>query len=1200
MSSRFPMAIYWGEEGFLLYNDAWRPILGDKHPWALGRPAAEVWPEIWNVIAPLFHSVLTTGEATWRGDELLLMKRFGFIEECYFDYTFNPIRGNGGRIEGILNVVQETTTRVIGERRLQTLRKLGERTLIEAKKSDNGCDAAATVLAENPKDVPFAAIYLLNDKGDTATLRQLIGLQQDNKVTPKTIQLHGSDDVWNLGSALASNEPKVLDDLTERFGKLTAGAWVDDFTRQAVVVPLAKSNVQELPAGFLVVGLSPRLTFNDDYRAFVELVSGHIATAIANARAYMDAQKRAEALAEINRAKTTFFSNVSHEFRTPLTLLLGPAEEALADSGTDPVNRERMAMIHRNALRLQKLVNTLLDFSRIEAGRMKASYAETDLSATTSDLASVFRSLMEKGGLKYIVECPPLSQPMFVDRDMWEKIVFNLLSNAFKFTLQGQIKVELKNDRDSALLLVQDSGIGMPAEELPHVFTRFHRVEGRRGRTYEGTGIGLALVQELVKLHGGSISVESEVGRGTIFAVRIPFGKAHLPADRIIDVSAVIAVDRDLQAFVEEMSPVLPEKTDANLLANPQQPKSTATERARVVLAEDNGDMRSYLQRLLQLHYCVEAVPNGAAALDAARKNPPDIIVSDVMMPEMSGLELVQALRSEEKLRTIPIILLSARAGEEARTEGMSQLADDYLTKPFTAHELLARVAAHLHLARWRREVAATLREKEERLRAALNASKTGTFRWDIRTNSLDWDESLDGLFGLPTGQTVRSLKNFIACVHPNDQQGVIDRCQKCASEGADFDMEFRVIWPDGSVHWLDDKGKTFFDEDGKPLYMTGACTEITTRKANEDALLKSKQRFDIVKDVSQVGFWFCDLPFDKLIWDNRTKEHFWIAPESEVTIGLFYERLHPDDRERTRRSIDESITNHTRYDIEYRTVSPVDGREKWIRAIGQGFYDDKGQSIRFDGVTLDITENKQARENLERTVAERTEKLRETLGELESYSYSIVHDMRAPLRSMQGFANLLSTEFSDKLTADGAMYLQRISNSADRMDRLIRDVLSFSRVARSDLKLEPVDTHKLVLDILETYSNLRTYKDCIRIDGTLPKVLGNEAGLTQCFSNLIGNAVKFVAPGKRPSIHIWAELNGETARIFVEDKGIGIPEIAHARMFQLFQRANIDYDGTGIGLAIVKKSVERMGGAVGFKSQPEEGSTFWLELKLA
>jgi signal transduction histidine kinase len=242
----------------------------------------------------------------------------------------------------------------------------------------------------------------------------------------------------------------------------------------------------------------------------------------------------------------------------------------------------------------------------------------------------------------------------------------------------------------------------------------------------------------------------------------------------------------------------------------------------------------------------------------------------------------------------------------------------------------------------------------------------------------------------------------------------------------------------------------------------------------------------------------------------------------------------------------------------------------------------------------------RQSEERLERTVLERTAALRETIGELESFSYSIVHDMRAPLRSMQGFSHVLLTDFNAILGEKGAFYLKRISDSAERMDRLIQDVLSFSRIARAELKLEPVNTDTLVRDIVDTYPNLRAEQENILIEGTLPTVVGNEAALTQCFSNLLGSAVKFVLPGKRPVIRVWAERVDGRARIFVQDKGIGIPTHSHQRIFELFQRATDDYEGTGIGLPIVKKSVERMGGSVAVSSQPGNGSTFWIELSLA
>ena len=281
------------------------------------------------------------------------------------------------------------------------------------------------------------------------------------------------------------------------------------------------------PTGVFVAGLNPFLRFDEAYHSFTNLFVGQLTAGLSNARAYDAERKRAEALAEIDRAKTTFFSNVSHEFRTPLTLMLGPLLDTLAEQNgpLPPRAANELAVVHRNGLRLLKLVNTLLDFSRIEAGRVEASFVLTDLAAFTAELASVFRSAVEKANLTLTIDAPPLDVPTYVDRDMWEKVVFNLVSNAFKFTLAGGITVRLSKDSRQVRLAVQDTGSGIPPEELPRLFERFHRVEGTKGRTHEGTGIGLALVQELVKIHGGTVSVESEVGRGSTFTVEIPVGQ---------------------------------------------------------------------------------------------------------------------------------------------------------------------------------------------------------------------------------------------------------------------------------------------------------------------------------------------------------------------------------------------------------------------------------------------------------------------------------------------------------------------------------------------------------------------------------------------------------------------------------------------------------------------------------------------------
>jgi signal transduction histidine kinase len=298
---------------------------------------------------------------------------------------------------------------------------------------------------------------------------------------------------------------------------------------------------------------------------------------------------------------------------------------------------------------------------------------------------------------------------------------------------------------------------------------------------------------------------------------------------------------------------------------------------------------------------------------------------------------------------------------------------------------------------------------------------------------------------------------------------------------------------------------------------------------------------------------------------------------------------------------------------MEFETILPS-GRRIFLEASGAPIRDEQGNASGGVAVTVDISERKRAENTLkeihaqladratqlESLVEQRTVKLRETIAELEAFSYSIAHDMRAPLRALQGFSDILLDDYSGKLDAEGQRYLQRISASADRMDRLIQDVLSYSRVVRSDFPLEPVDVSRLLRGILDTYPLFAAEKADIVIAEPIPPVLGNEAMLTQIFSNFIGTAVKFVAPGVRPRLKIWAEAQEKQVRILVQDNGIGIEPDQREKIFAIFQRVSRNYEGTGIGLAIVKKAVERMGGKVGVESKLGQGSTFWIEIQKA
>ncbi|AGY58500.1 ATP-binding protein [Gloeobacter kilaueensis] len=702
LNSLYPMFVFWGPQRITLYNDAYCPMLGaGKHPWALGRSGELVWPEIWSTIGPMVEEVIEAGRATWSENLPLFIRRSSDLEETYFTFSYSPIRDESGGVGGLFCACTETTTRVLSERRLRTLRDLAAQTG-SAHSAEAACHLAAQTFEANPADLPFALIYLLDGEGQRALRTGAAGSKRVVAALPGAVVL-GEQSGWGaaMREAIQTGRAVVVTDLLAAAGPLQAGLWPEAI-REALVLPFTGSG-QERPAGLLVAGIGARRVLDEEYRGFLDLAAAQVGAAVANARAYENERQRAEELAQLDRAKIAFFSNVSHEFRTPLTLMLGPVEELLA-AGLPEAMHSKAETLHRNGLRLLKLVNALLDYARVESGRSEAHFVPTDLAACTADLAGTFRTTIEKAGLALEVVCPPVGEPVYIDRSLWELIVLNLLSNAFKFTFTGRISVRLSREAKTVLLAVEDTGTGIPAHELPQLFERFHRVEGAVGRSFEGSGIGLALVAELVKLHGGSVHVESEVAKGSSFQVRIPLGTAHLQPDQVGSAPEILVATAKPIAFVEEVRSWLPTATvDEQGGAGEQ----------TVLLVDDNSDMRAYLCRLLSPRYRTLAVANGLEALEAIRRAPPDLVLTDAMMPRLDGSGLIEALRADQATRDLPVIILSARAGEEAKVEGLVAGADDYLVKPFSARELLVRIEAVLKMAHLRREVA----QRERKLR---------------------------------------------------------------------------------------------------------------------------------------------------------------------------------------------------------------------------------------------------------------------------------------------------------------------------------------------------------------------------------------------------------------------------------------------------------------------------------------------------
>jgi signal transduction histidine kinase len=860
LTSRQPFWIGWGRELIYFYNDAYKSIIGGKHPWALGKPTALVWREIWDDIGPMLDTALGGREGTYVEEQLLIMERNGYPEETYYTFSYSPILMEDGTVGGIICANTDDTQRVIGERQLALLRELATGAA-EARSWQEACKRAVAALSTNSRDLPFTLVYVMDTDGAAVSLAGASGIAAGHPAAPASLPLDGAAP-WPIAAALRRHGPRFVADLEKVFGAaMPQGAWHRP-PSQAVVLPIPASG-ETGRAGVLIAGLNPFRLFDDSYAGFLDLVAGQIAAAITNAEAYAAERRRAEALAEIDRAKTTFFSNVSHEFRTPLTLMLGPLETLLArpDGGAQAQDRILIDTAHRNGLRLLKLVNSLLDFSRIEAGRVEAHYQPTDLAALTAELASTFRSAIDQAGLHLEIACDPLPEPVYVDRDMWEKIVLNLLSNAFKFTFAGAIEVSIRPaDGRMAELRVRDTGTGIPAHELPHLFERFHRIAGARGRSFEGSGIGLALVQELVRLHGGSIRVDSEPGRGSLFTIAVPFGTAHLPQGRIDETHSAMT-GRRAQAYVEEALSWLPRQEsraedemapsrsaldDLDAALWPGGPISGLSG-GRVLLADDNADMRDYARRLLQDQgYEVEAVADGNAAVAAARRRAPDLVLSDIMMPGLDGFGLLRALRRDPRLREVPVLLLSARAGEEARIEGIDAGADDYLTKPFSARELLARVSTNLQMARVRREAMEALRVRTNELETVLQTVPTGVwFTRDLDARHAAGNHQAAALLRLPVavnaslsapeGERPTSYRVFRGGVEAAPETLPLQR----AARGAEVrDDEIEIRFADGGAITLLMHATPLRDgADGQVIGAVAAGIDITARKQAEEAL---------------------------------------------------------------------------------------------------------------------------------------------------------------------------------------------------------------------------------------------------------------------------------------------------------------------------------------------------------------------------
>lgn len=1227
LRNHFPLILWWGRDLVQIYNDSFIAIAAGKHPEALAQPAAECWSEIWSVVGPMIEAPFRGEPATYSDDLLLLVNRKGFSEETHFKFAYSPVPDesvNGAGIGGVLGTVAEISEEVFAGRQLATLRDLARPTG-DAATGAMACELSARTLAGNDRDIPFSLLYQFDTAGGSA---ELVGSSGFGRIPaqdapPQTISLAAnSAAVWPIDRGLRDGIARVIRERRATvisgvaWMELPRGAW-NQAPDRVLILPLFSPEQAEA-YGVMVVGVNPHRELDDQYRTFFDLAADHIASGIRNARAYQRERERAKQLAEVDRAKTTFFSNVSHEFRTPLTLLLGPLEDMRAEASLGSADRTRIDLVHRNALRLLKLVNSLLDFSRMEAGRVEAEYVPCDLSALTIDLATSFRATLVRAGLALSVDCPPLPELVYVDQDMWEKIVLNLLSNAFKFTFSGSISVVLRAVPGAVELAVTDTGIGIAEQELPRLFERFHRVEGVRSRSHEGSGIGLAFVRELTRMHRGEVLVRSTLGQGTTFTVRIPRGSAHLPPEQLNTVRSRHSSRHSAPSFVEEARgwdivkrQTRPPLSSEPALALPIQEGSGE----RILFADDNADMRAYVARLLGKQWRVETAGDGIAALEAIQRERPALVLADVMMPRLDGFGLLRTLRAAPATRTLPVILLSARAGEESTLEGLQAGANDYLIKPFSAGDLLARVSSQLKIA--------ALRDQVEQEREAARRLMETLFNEAPAAIALIRGPELTIAFANP---------RCVELWQRNKASDVVGKPLLVALpelDGQGFDETLRQVIATGQAVFGNDAAATLLRE-GKEVRVHLNFAYVPTRDLAGEVDGVALFAFDVTQEIeararAELG----ERVGHALVTKEGLSDQLQRCCEALITMGAAFARIWTYEATREVLDLRASAATHEGSATEHvplslgalkaaavvQSLEPTliqnvigDPRvidQEW--AAHQGIVSFAGYPLlvgrRLVGV-LALYARSELSEGMTATISTTADQIAIAVdrdaGERfrELFIGILGHDLRNPLNAVLMATHLLLETASEK----DRPLLTRLGNSAQRMERMIAQLLDFTRARSGGGIVLLRQASDLGVICEQVAAELKTANPGRAIElGSIGDTRGfwDTDRMAQVFSNLIANAVTYGS--RETAVQVRLVASESEVRCTVHNFGPPIPSDLLPHLFDPFRRARYAKvaatQGLGLGLFICQQIVAAHGGTTLVQSTAEGGTVFTVTL---
>jgi PAS domain S-box-containing protein len=924
-----------------------------------------------------------------------------------------------------------------------------------------------------------------------------------------------------------------------------------------------------------------------------------------------------EKIRELDRLKSDFFANVSHELRTPLALILGPAESILSSGeNLTEFQRRDLAVIQRNATTLLKHVNDLLDLSKLDAGRHTVDYRQVDLARQVRAGAAHFDALAPQRSLSYVVTAPDTLRAE-VDPEKFNRILLNLLSNAFKFTPPGgRIRCSLEApSSDRVLVTVQDSGPGVKPEVRATIFERFRQAQTGTTREFGGTGLGLAIAKDFADLHGGGIAVSDAPGGGALFQVELP---RYAPEGTYVRCEPALS-DQAAVGIREAVQELAPKKAVEEPTAEEE---TTRFGRPRVMVVEDSVEMLHYITGVLGQDFQIVPAANGEEALAKAMNQSPDLVVTDLMMPQMGGDRLVAEMRARNSLAQVPVIVLSARADEELRVKLLSESVQDYVVKPFSAHELRARVHNQVALKRMRdvlrlelksqstdvAELSRQLQESRSELERSLEAQRESARLWravfdnsavgigllDLEGQFVQTNPGLQRMTGnaqhelsgislreLATEEDREVVTSRIAELRDGARNGYCDEC--------------RYRRRDGSCGWARVSVSVVPGSDLAPRRLVGVFDDTTARRTAEDEQNKLVSLVENGTDF--IGM--ASLEGHSIFVNRAGRNTVGLRADADLTLLTIDDFIADIERDRFHEEILPQLCRdgHWEGEVLFRHFQTDRAVPMWHHSFF--ITDTTGRRVAMGTVGRDLSERKQAEARIEAAQSELAHMARvTTMGELAA---AIAHEVNQPLAAIMTNATAcirwLAGANPDLEEARAAA--SRIATEGKRASDVIDRIRTL--VKKGPARVEAVDVNNVVQQVLDlVQSQFRRHGIAVRTElaSELPNIQGDPVQLQQVLLNLMVNAIEATAArhdGDRQVAVVTERHPPAEVTVRVHDSGVGIDSVALERIFKPFYTSKPT--GMGMGLSISRTIIEAHGGRLWAEQNQGYGATFLFSI---